>query len=405
MSLCLMDLYPSAGFFTFAPMQQGSNYTWLLLCVVLPALSQAAIAYECTMQKLHEETYCVFRNVVYDGSTAAEFKSGAAKKVQQVAFEDSSLVHLPKELLSAFPDLRALYVAGTNLTTVVIPSKLERLYASNNYITKVIVHQAATNTPMTELMLDSNRLRDISNLTRLTNLEILNLSGNEELAKDSTIDLGDFGGLTNLRHLLLSDVGAFYVENERDVSLPELELLDLSNNNLVTTNLVVKVFAPLRKLKILRLAHDKLTDLDAMGLTKNNDLAEIYLEGNDFPCDFQARLLEHFQKAQVETPVVHKQSRCMLEYEKQNDMCCRSTFTDKSMFTTRPNATSGSGVVPTNTRGNLGGITGSMDQDPSTTTTTRVPMTPKVGSIATITLGNSLLSLLGLVVAAKLIRF
>ncbi|XP_058062685.1 uncharacterized protein LOC131212720 [Anopheles bellator] len=391
-------------------LQRKCNYTWLLLCVVLPALSQATIAYECTMQKLHEETYCVFRNVVYDGSAAAEFKSGAAKKVQQVAFEDSSLVHVPKELLSAFPDLRALYVAGTNLTSVVIPSKLERLYASNNYITKVIVHQTATNTPMTELMLDSNRLRDISNLTRLTNLEILNLSGNEELAKDSTIDLGDFGPLTNLRHLLLSDVGAFYVENERDVSLPELELLDLSNNNLVTTNLVVKVFAPLRKLKILRLAHDKLTDLDAMGLTKNNDLAEIYLEGNDFPCDFQARLLEHFQKAQVETPVVHKQSRCMLEYEKQNDMCCRSdalTKADKSKFTTRPNATSGSGAVPTNTRGSFGGSTGTVDQDLPTTTTTRVPMTPKVGSgaVATITLGNSLLSLLGLVVAAKLIRF
>uniref|UniRef100_A0A182RLW0 Leucine rich immune protein (Coil-less) n=1 Tax=Anopheles funestus TaxID=62324 RepID=A0A182RLW0_ANOFN len=296
-----------------------------LLCTVLLSLSSidAGQTFECVLQRRDDENVCAFRNVMYTANmTGVTFKAPTGK-IQHVAFEDSTLEHLPKELLTAFPDLRSLSVPNTNLSTVIIPAKLERLYASDNQITRIIVHQTRDTTTMLELMLDSNHLHDVTNLTRLAKLEILNLSGNKELSNDGTIELGRFKGMNGLRHLLLSDVGAYYLENEQDVSLPELELLDLSNNNLLTSSLSVKVFAPLKSLQILRLGHNQLKDLDAMQLTEGSpQLKQIYLEGSHFPCDQQKLILNHLNKAGVETPVTNRQSRCLLGFEKHDDMCC-----------------------------------------------------------------------------------
>ncbi|XP_053660048.1 toll-like receptor 9 [Anopheles marshallii] len=301
-----------------------------LLCTILLTLSStdAGPTYECELQKRDDENVCVFRNVMYATNiTGVTFKAPAGK-IQHVAFEDSSLEHLPKELLSAFPDLRSLSVPNTNLSSVIIPAKLERLYASDNQISRVIVHQTRDSTTMQELMLDSNNLQDVSNLTRLAKLEILNLSGNKDLAIEGTIELGRFKGMNGLRHLLLSDVGAYYFENENDVSLPELELLDLSNNRLLTSSLLVKVFAPLKSLQILRLGHNQLQDLDVKQLTDGNpQLKQIYLEGSHFKCGHQRLIVNHLHTAGVETPVTNRQGRCVLGFEKQDDMCCVAEMT------------------------------------------------------------------------------
>lgn len=305
--------------------QTSCQLTVFLVCTVLLSLSStdAGPTFECELEKRADENVCVFRNVWYTvNMTGATFKAPAGK-IQHVAFEDSKLVQFPSELLNAFPDLRSLSVPNTNLTTLIIPTKLERLIASNNQISRVIVHQSRDSTTMQELMLDSNHLRDVSNLTRLAKLEILNLSGNKELPNDATIELGQFKGLNGLRHLLLSDVGAYYLENENDVSLPELELLDLSNNNLLTSSLNVKVFAPLKSLQILRLGYNQINDLNVMQLTEGNpQLKQIYLEGNNFKCNQQRLILDHLSKAGVETPITNKQARCIGGFEKQDDMCC-----------------------------------------------------------------------------------
>ncbi|XP_052901845.1 uncharacterized protein LOC128309484 [Anopheles moucheti] len=310
-----------------------------LLCTILLTLSStdAGPTYECELQKRDDENVCVFRNVMYATNiTGVTFKA-PTDKIQHVAFEDSTLEHLPKELLSAFPDLRSLSVPNANLSSVTIPAKLERLYASDNQISRIIVHQTRDSTTMLELMLDSNNLQDVTNLTRLAKLEILNLSGNKDLPDDGTIELGRFKGMNGLRHLLLSDVGAYYFENEKDVSLPELELLDLSNNKLLTSNLIVKVFEPLKSLQILRLGHNQLQDLDVMQLTNGNpQLKQIYLEGNHFKCDHQRLILNHLHKAGVETPVTNRQGRCMLSFEKQDDMCCISQMPWATTGTSTP---------------------------------------------------------------------
>uniref|UniRef100_A0A182YAA7 Leucine rich immune protein (Coil-less) n=1 Tax=Anopheles stephensi TaxID=30069 RepID=A0A182YAA7_ANOST len=305
------------------PQTSGQRVSVLLVLLMFLASTDASSTFDCELEKRADENVCVFRNVMYTANiTGATFK-GPAGKIQHVAFEDSTLEQFPKELLTAFPDLRSLSVPSTNLSTLVIPTKLERLIASDNQISRIIVHQTRDSTTMQELMLDSNHLRDISNLTRLAKLEILNLSRNKDLPLDGTIELGRFKGLNELRHLLLSDVGAYYLENENDVSLPELELLDLSYNSLLTSSLNVKVLAPLKSLQILRLGYNQLNDLDVLQLTQNNgQLKQIYLEGNHFTCPLQRLILDHLAKVGVEAPVTNKQAQCLLGFEKQDDLCC-----------------------------------------------------------------------------------
>uniref|UniRef100_A0A182MMC4 Leucine rich immune protein (Coil-less) n=1 Tax=Anopheles culicifacies TaxID=139723 RepID=A0A182MMC4_9DIPT len=297
-------------------------YTFLLL---LPF--NVAEQFECTMEKRDDENVCVYRNVVYRSKMTDTTWKAPAGKIQHVAFEDSSLETTPNELLNGFPDLRSLSVPNANLTSLIIPPGLERLYASNNRINRITVKQTRGNTKLTELMLDSNNLADVSNLTQLENLEILNLSGNKELPNDGTIDLGLFSGMPKLRHLTLSDMGIFYLENEKHVSLPQLELLDLSNNHLLTSNFDVKVLAPLKSLQYLWLGYNQLKDLNVLQLTKGNpQLKQIYLEGNHFKCDQQRLILDHLHKTGIETPVTNKESRCLLGFDKNDDMCCIPTM-------------------------------------------------------------------------------
>ncbi|XP_050067314.1 platelet glycoprotein V-like [Anopheles maculipalpis] len=403
--------------------QTNCQLTVFLVCTLLLSLSatDAGPTFECELEKRADENVCVFRNVMYaSNTTSATFKAPSGK-IQHVAFEDSTLEQFPKELLNAFPDLRSLSVPNTNLTTLIIPTKLERLIASDNQISHVVVHQARDSTTMLELMLDSNHLRDVSNLTRLAKLEILNLSGNKELPNDGTIELGRFKGMNGLRHLLLSDVGAYYLENENDVSLPELELLDLSNNNLLTSSLNVKVFAPMKSLQILRIGYNQLNDLDVMQLTQNNEqLKQIYLEGNHFKCDQQRLILDHLSKAGVETPITNKQAQCVSGFEKQDNMCCMPEMPG-SIGTQVPPKQVGGGQdnrmtdrTSTNTESGMVHGKGSASTSTVTPSTSApavsVPKSNEDGkSVATmVTLGNhswlGVLTLLGATIA-KLILF
>uniref|UniRef100_A0A182KGI0 Uncharacterized protein n=1 Tax=Anopheles christyi TaxID=43041 RepID=A0A182KGI0_9DIPT len=388
--------------------------TTILMLVSSTAADQS---YECAVEKRDDESVCVFRNVIYTANTTGISFKAPNSKIQHVAFEDSTLEHIPKELLSTFPNLRSLSVPNTNLSSVVIPAKLERLYASDNQITKVIVHQTRDSTTMQELMLDSNRLRDVSNLTRLAKLEILNLSGNRELPIDGTIELGQFKGMDGLRHLLLSDVGAFYLENENEVSLPELELLDLSSNSLLTMSLSVKVFAPFKSLQILRLGYNPIKDLDVLQLTKNNpQLKQIYLEGSDFPCKLLKLILKHFKKVGIETPVSNPDARCPLGFDKEDGICCAG------------GGIHGSFTEPVDSRKTSGGNQTSETQPenavaytarsivPETSTVTSNTMSPTPGTppvkaedsnsmASTIPLGNHWLASLTVATIVKLVPF
>ncbi|XP_058465981.1 uncharacterized protein LOC131439232 [Malaya genurostris] len=284
--------------------------------------------YECGIENYGPENhnYCVFRNVNYSkNTTSIAFKAPAAKQ-QRIVFENSDMEHLPREFLEKFGnDLKVLNVSGCKLRSVVIPRALEELYAIDNFIEKVVVHQNAQNSPMKEIYLQSNRLKDISNITKsCKNVRILDLSRNQELATESKFDLSVFDGFTQLEYLLLADVGAFYLDYTRKLNIPSLTLLDLSMNNLLPSDLRLEHLSNLEKLEMLRLNDNNMPQLDYSQLTEMKSLKQVFLEGNSFDCGYQQTMIKFLNENNIQTPVARPARSCHAGFKIESQMCCKS---------------------------------------------------------------------------------
>ncbi|XP_065089840.1 leucine-rich repeat-containing protein let-4-like [Ochlerotatus camptorhynchus] len=310
------------------------NKTKMLVLLALFILTVApdqiaGVTYECEVVEnydSHGQKYCVFRDVQYsDNTTDIAFK-GPAEKQPRVVFENSQMVRLPKQFLEKFGnDLKVLNVSGCNLTSVVITKSMEELIAIDNYISTVIVHQNAANSPMKEIHLQSNRLSDMSNITRsCKQVRILDLSRNQLLAKESELDFSMFNGLDQLEYLSLADVGALYINSKKMVSLPSLTLLDLSVNSLLPKELHVDYFQSFEKLETLRLNNNGLGQLDYADLNGVKSLKEIYLEGNEFGCEYLKTMIKFLNDNDKKTPVARPAASCPSGYNIVHQMCCKS---------------------------------------------------------------------------------
>lgn len=326
------------------------NKTKMLVLLALFILTVApnriaGVTYECEVVEKysHDQTYCVFRDVQYTvNTTDIDFKVSTYK--QRVVFENSQMVHLPSQFLQNYgADLKVLNVSGCNLTSVVITKSMEELIAIDNYISKVIVHQNAANSPMKEIHLQSNRLSDISNITRnCKNVRILDLSRNQLLAKESELDFSMFNGLDQLEYLSLADVGALYINWKKKASLPSLTLLDLSVNSLIPSDLHVDYFQTFEKLETLRLNNNGLGQLDYAHLNNMKSLKEVYLEGNEFECDYLKTMIEFLNANNKDTPVARPATGCPTGYNIVYQMCCKS----KGLMTTKTTTTTPSTTSP-----------------------------------------------------------
>ncbi|XP_055542361.1 leucine-rich repeat-containing G-protein coupled receptor 4-like [Wyeomyia smithii] len=269
------------------------------------------------------EEHCVFRNVRYSTTTrdiSFEAPSGSALP-PRVTFENSSLMHLPDEFLQTFADkLKVLKVEGCMLRSITIIYNMEALYARGNYITEVKIYQDRSNSLIRELDLSANRLKDLRGISSCKNLEVLNLSSNEALAEESTIDLSTFAIFKQLRELYLSDVGAFYLENN-DFKLPNLQVLDLSRNSLIPSDLRVDSLSQLKALKVLKLNDNNMAELDYGLLPDLNSLTTVYLNGNNFRCDTLRTMLKFLHERNIETPA-ELYSGCQSHQQEVDGMCC-----------------------------------------------------------------------------------
>lgn len=314
-----------------------------LAIVFLFAVPQAAVGetYECTVETIPQEQrpFCVFSNVNYTTATKNIAFKAPAGKHPLIAFQDSEMEHLPREFLEKFGnDLKVLSVVGCKLKSVVITKSMEELIAIDNYIERVIVHQQAASSPMKVINLQSNRLSDISNITKnCKNVNILDLSRNEELAKESEIDLSMFNGMNELQYLMLADVGALYLKNDAKPNLPSLTLLDLSMNNLIPNDVHWDNFKVFTSLEVLRLNDIGMSQFDYGHLTLIKSLKNVYLEGNSFDCKYLKRMIEFLNEKNINTPVGRPAQNCHPGFDIVEQMCCKSDAL--SMRPIRPEAT------------------------------------------------------------------
>ncbi|XP_001663048.2 leucine-rich repeat-containing protein let-4 isoform X1 [Aedes aegypti] len=361
----------------------------LVLCIVIIALHNVdGITYECeTVEKYDAQgrRFCVFRDVQYlSNTTDIDFKTSEEK--QHVVFESSQMEHLPKTFLDKFPDLIALNVTGCNLTSVVITKSMQDLIATDNYINKIIVEQNPQQCPLNELHLQSNRISDISNITRnCKNLRILDLSRNQMLAEKSELDFSKFNGLNGLEYLSLADVGALYILEDKQVFLPNLTLLDLSLNSLLPVELHVDYFQSFKRLEVLRLNNNGFGQLDYNYFTEMDSLKEIYLEGNEFSCSYLKTMLEHLNSKGKKTPVARPATHCPAGYNIEQKMCCISETLMNTPNKTKPQTTTTSYVTET--------------QSSVTTSTTRKPAEQTGKNAAGLFVLNSVIAMCGMVVS------
>lgn len=281
----------------------------------------------CTVEKLDSgDEHCVFRDVNLRKNTAgARFAYPAdVAKPSQVTFVDSNMKQLPSNFLTlAGPELRVLRVENCGLVSVTITSGLEELHAKGNSIEKVIVHQSGSGGPLRSLDLSGNELNDVTNLTKCQALEELNLSGNK---LEDVLDLGKFKGLNNLRKLDLTHNNINYLDNTGNVNLESLEDLNLGHNNIIPSDLNIAIFYPFAKLHTLRLNDNLMSQLDYNHLLNIKPLKTVYLNGNNFKCDYLESMLKHLQQNNLQTPPGQPTSCPDKVF---NDFCCTGSLPTK----------------------------------------------------------------------------
>ncbi|XP_021706029.1 leucine-rich repeat transmembrane neuronal protein 3 isoform X2 [Aedes aegypti] len=296
---------------------------------VIPLLLAGVIAvsiaetYDCTIEKDNDLEICVFRNVKYfKNTTQIAFYSPGSTKPENVAFKDSHMVAIPPNFLIAFADnLKVLKVENCQLQTVTITKNLLALHAKNNYIEKVLMYRNNQCENLRELDLSSNRLGNVANVTSCLKLETLNLSENEDLWEDSTLDLSVFSNMVQLQDLNLAGTGVLYLDNTKKIGLPLLKTIDLSKNDILPSDLRLEIFYPFTALETLKLNDNNMDSIDYAHLLDMKSLKAVYLNGNSFQCRNIKDMLDFLQEHNIATPT-DRHSNCEQNEREVEGMCC-----------------------------------------------------------------------------------
>uniref|UniRef100_A0A182LUF8 TRUD domain-containing protein n=1 Tax=Anopheles culicifacies TaxID=139723 RepID=A0A182LUF8_9DIPT len=265
------------------------------------------------------DEFCVFWDFVWKPSEPEPVFTPSM--VTKVAFMNSTSRRIPDSLYDAFPNTKTLVWRGGTLEELNIKNKLEYLYAENNQITTLTIDESGKN--LKELHISGNPLKFIGSIVQnLLGLLVLDVS--QTLAfDDNTIDLSVFAALLNLTELKLSNVGAYYIENDSQAVLPKLKELDLSANPFTPSNFDLEVFRTLPSLEVLNLRDALMTSLSVTDIRQDLPaLKRFHIDGNSFRCDLQQLLLAHLKKNRIETVPQHRE--CKLGFENIDGLCCLS---------------------------------------------------------------------------------
>lgn len=300
-----------------------------------------AQTYDCTIEKDDVGEICVFRDVKYfKNTTRIAFSSPGPARPERVSFVDSHMVAIPPNFLIAFAnDLKVLKVENCMLETVTITKNMEALHAKNNYIVKVLMDRNSQCDNLKKLDLSSNRLERANNVTSCAKLEALDLSENENLWPDSSLDLSQFEGMTQLQDLNLAGTGVLYVENSKKIGLPVLKKIDLSKNDILPVDFRLDIFNPFTALEILKLNDNSMESIDYAHLLDIKSLKTVYLNGNSFQCMKIKDMLRYLNENNIGTPT-DRHSNCDQSTRQVEGMCCKGPMPTSKPRPTFPPPTS-----------------------------------------------------------------
>lgn len=201
-----------------------------------------------------------------------------------------------KNSYSSAADKEELDLEGNQIEIMKITGKVTRLRANNNIIRQVEIDPSIQ---LEALELANNFITDITNITKVDNLQVLDLSGNKLKANIK----GDiFSELTALTYLSLRDTGAVITPELLEKNT-RLMYLDISSNRIGSFDLKFLKF--LTNLEILRLDSNEMAELIGYEDAKEflPELATIGLSNNMFSCSYLQKLIKALQTALVEVSI------------------------------------------------------------------------------------------------------
>lgn len=187
-------------------------------------------------------------------------------------------------------------IRNINCMGCYIGNRTEKLFASHNNISYII--QNGTGKAI-ELDVSHNNLSSVKNLTKLDNLQNLDLSHNQ--IRD--IEVKSFSNMTQLESLRLRQSGLSRVSFGLFSHKSKLKILDISYNSLRTIDL--NMFTVITNLRSLYLEGNNLTDIDLTDLKQYFPLlTKIGLSKNNWKCDNLATNIKILESNSIELNAV-----------------------------------------------------------------------------------------------------
>lgn len=238
------------------------------------------------------------------------------RQLREVNLSKNKLQHIPKKIFRSvveevtlyieynyidtfteeIPNVKKVYLTGNEIEEVRIPRDIQQFKLENSKVKTIIVTEE---TIITELILKNNSLTDISNIGKLKNLEVLDLSYNQIQYLQPQV----FQQLKKLKSLRLHECQITTIETTIFTYLTELQILDLSGNKL--TNFDLQQLGHLTHLETLNLYNCGLNQLNIPVIQKQLPaLKEIAIDGNNWDCEYLRELVAELNKRKIKRYVV-----------------------------------------------------------------------------------------------------
>lgn len=266
--------------------------------------------------------------------------------IKTLTLSDNGITEIGRDAMQNFPALEQLDASENSiesLDSAVFRSlpKLTNLYLQGNKISSISNSAFEGLEKLEVLRLDVNQLRRIdSYLSDVPSLKTLNLTSNKitEMSSDA------FDGITKLSDLLLGYNQLIEMpEPLKDIGLRKLHVLNIRSNlintplnssnlhydyleKLYLTNndipgLSSDVFKYLRRLQVLHLDFNRLTNMDALLVYQPQELEEIKLDNNQWDCKCNNTEVWELLRNQQNLTIVKRESTfCVTPTSSKNEV-------------------------------------------------------------------------------------